>query len=79
MARLTEIAWKLSDKGADFETLREEAISLNPDFRWATAWDIILPETEIQCTVAFPFTSVSGHTRMHHFGYRGTQELFDRV
>ncbi|HLP04248.1 MAG TPA: nitrogenase component 1, partial [Paludibacter sp.] len=68
-------------KGTDFETLREEAKTIQPDFLLgnskgyyiAREWKIPLVR------VGFPIHDRFGANRMHHIGYRGTMELFDRV
>jgi nitrogenase molybdenum-iron protein NifN len=68
-------------KGADFETLREEAKTIQPDFLLGNSKGYyIARERKIPLVrVGFPIHDRFGATRMHHIGYRGTQELFDRV
>ncbi|HEY6915430.1 MAG TPA: nitrogenase component 1 [Paludibacter sp.] len=68
-------------KGADFETLREKAEDFKPDFLLGNSKGYyIARELKIPLVrVGFPIHDRFGATRMHHIGYRGTQELFDRV
>ncbi len=68
-------------KGADFETLREKSKEFKPDFLlgnskgYYIARGLKIPLIR----VGFPIHDRFGASRMHHIGYRGTQELFDRV
>ena len=68
-------------KGTDFETLREEAKTIQPDFMLGNSKGYyIARERKIPLVrVGFPIHDRFGANRMHHIGYRGTQELFDRV
>ena len=68
-------------KGADFETLREKAGEFKPDFLLGNSKGYyIARELKIPLVrVGFPIHDRFGANRMHHIGYRGTQELFDRV
>ena len=68
-------------KGADFETLREKAEDFKPDFLLGNSKGYyIARERKIPLVrVGFPIHDRFGANRMHHIGYRGTQELFDRV
>jgi len=68
-------------KGADFETLREKAEEFKPDFLLGNSKGYyIARERNIPLVrVGFPIHDRFGANRMHHIGYRGTQELFDRV
>lgn len=68
-------------KGTDFETLREEAEKFKPDFLLGNSKGYyIARERKIPLVrVGFPIHDRFGANRMHHIGYRGTQELFDRV
>lgn len=68
-------------KGTDFETLREEAKTIQPDFLLGNSKGYyIARERKIPLVrVGFPIHDRFGANRMHHIGYRGTQELFDRV
>lgn len=67
--------------GTDFETLREEAKKIEPDFLLGNSKGYyIARERKIPLVrVGFPIHDRFGANRMHHLGYRGTQELFDRV
>ncbi|MBP1676195.1 MAG: Nitrogenase [Bacteroidetes bacterium] len=68
-------------KSTDFETLREEAESIKPDMLLGNSKGYyIARERKIPLVrVGFPIHDRFGANRMHHLGYRGTQELFDRV
>jgi nitrogenase molybdenum-iron protein NifN len=68
-------------KGADFETLREKAEEFKPDFLLGNSKGYyIARELKVPLVrVGFPIHDRFGANRMHHIGYRGTQELFDRV
>lgn len=68
-------------KGTDFETLRAEAENIKPDFLMGNSKGYyIARERKIPLVrVGFPIHDRFGANRMHHIGYRGTQELFDRV
>ena len=68
-------------KGTDFETLREKANEFQPDFLLGNSKGYyIARERKIPLVrVGFPIHDRFGANRMHHIGYRGTQELFDRV
>ena len=68
-------------KGTDFETLREKANDFQPDFLLGNSKGYyIARECKIPLVrVGFPIHDRFGANRMHHIGYRGTQELFDRV
>jgi nitrogenase molybdenum-iron protein NifN len=68
-------------KSTDFETLREEAEKIKPDFLLGNSKGYyIAREHKIPLVrVGFPIHDRFGANRMHHLGYRGTQELFDRV
>jgi len=68
-------------KGADFETLREKANEFKPDFLLGNSKGYyIARELKIPLVrVGFPIHDRFGATRIHHIGYRGTQELFDMV
>lgn len=67
--------------GTDFETLREHAENFKPDFLLGNSKGYyIARERKIPLVrVGFPIHDRFGANRMHHIGYRGTQELFDRV
>jgi len=68
-------------KGADFETLKEKAEEFKPDFLLGNSKGYyIARERKIPLVrVGFPIHDRFGANRMLHLGYRGTQELFDRV
>lgn len=68
-------------KGTDFETLREKSEEFQPDFLLGNSKGYyIARERKIPLVrVGFPIHDRFGANRMHHIGYRGTQELFDRV
>jgi len=70
-----------SIKGADFEILRAEANHIQPDFLVGNSKGYyIARERKIPLIrVGFPIHDRFGANRMLHLGYRGTQELFDRV
>lgn len=67
--------------GTDFETLREKAAEIKPDFLMGNSKGYyIARELKVPLVrVGFPIHDRFGANRMHHIGYRGTQELFDRV
>jgi len=68
-------------KGADFETLREEAENFKPDFLIGNSKGYyIARERKIPLIrLGFPIHDRFGASRIHQIGYRGTQELFDLV
>jgi len=68
-------------KGADFETLREEAKTFKPDFLIGNSKGYyIARELKIPLVrLGFPIHDRFGATRIHQIGYKGTQELFDLV
>ncbi len=68
-------------KGADFETLKEKANDFKPDFLLGNSKGYyIARERKIPLVrIGFPIHDRFGATRMHQVGYRGTQEIFDRV
>ncbi|MFW5838198.1 MAG: nitrogenase component 1, partial [Desulfovibrionaceae bacterium] len=67
--------------GADFHDIAELAESLAPDllvghskgYRYAREWGVPLVRA------GFPIHDRFGGQRLRHMGYRGTQELFDRI
>ena len=65
----------------DFETIKEKAAGLNPDFiignskGYRVARELAVPLVR----VGFPIHDRFGAQRILHYGYRGTQELFDRI
>jgi nitrogenase molybdenum-iron protein NifN len=68
-------------KEADFETLRERAEAFQPDLLIGNSKGYyIARERGIPLVrLGFPIHDRFGATRLHQIGYRGTQELFDRV
>jgi len=68
-------------KDADFETLREEAETVKPDFLLGNSKGYyIARERKIPLVrLGFPIHDRFGAARMHQIGYKGTQELFDLV
>jgi nitrogenase molybdenum-iron protein NifN len=68
-------------KNGDFEQLRAYAQEIKPDLLignskgYYIARELNIPIVRI----GFPVHDRFGATRIHHIGYRGTQELFDRV
>ncbi len=68
-------------KDSDFETLREKAEDFKPDFLLGNSKGYyIARERKIPLVrIGFPIHDRFGANRMLHLGYRGTQELFDRV
>ncbi|TCO07135.1 nitrogenase component 1 [Natronoflexus pectinivorans] len=67
--------------GSDFATMREMMQELKPDIMIGNSKGYyIAREMEIPLVrVGFPIHDRFGASRMHHIGYRGTQELFDRI
>lgn len=65
----------------DFETLREEAEKVKPDFLLGNSKGYyIARERAIPLVrLGFPIHDRFGAARMHQVGYKGTQELFDRI
>lgn len=75
-----EMATQVLD-GADFAKIEAAAVDLKPDLiignskgaKLARALEIPL------IRVGFPIHDRFGGQRLHHLGYRGTQELYDRI
>jgi len=69
----------LSD--SDFETMREKAEEVNPDILIGNSKGYyIAREHKVPLVrTCFPIHDRFGAARLHHVGYRGTQELFDRI
>ncbi len=67
--------------GSDFETMREQAEELKPDILLGNSKGYyIARERKIPLVrLGFPIHDRFGAARLHHIGYRGTQELFDRI
>jgi len=66
---------------SDFETMREEAEIIHPDLLIGNSKGYYISRSlKIPLVrVGFPIHDRFGGTRLHHIGYRGTQELFDRI
>ena len=68
-------------EGFDFAEIAEIGPSLKPDFflgsskGYSLARRLDVPLVR----VGFPIHDRIGGQRMHHLGYRGAQELFDRI
>lgn len=67
--------------GMDFASIRETLIDLAPDFLIGNSKGYYISrEMKIPLVrIGFPIHDRFGAARMHHVGYRGTQELFDRT
>lgn len=67
--------------GSDFATIREMMPDLKPDLMIGNSKGYyIARELKIPIIrIGFPIHDRFGASRMHHIGYRGTQELFDRI
>jgi nitrogenase molybdenum-iron protein NifN len=81
-AWLSEIGMEaLWIREADFETLREKAETFQPDLLIGNSKGYyIARERQIPLVrLGFPIHDRFGASRLHQIGYRGTQELFDRV
>jgi len=68
-------------KDTDFETLREKAHDVKPDLLLGNSKGYyIARELKVPLVrLGFPIHDRFGASRMHQIGYRGTQELFDKV
>jgi nitrogenase molybdenum-iron protein NifN len=68
-------------KDTDFETLREQAEDFHPDILLGNSKGYYIARQRCIPLVrlGFPIHDRFGASRMHQIGYRGTQELFDRV
>lgn len=71
----------LFEENQDFEGVRTKAEEFKPDILLGNSKGYyIARERKIPLVRAgFPIHDRFGANRMHHLGYRGTQELFDRV
>jgi len=67
--------------GSDFASMRETMQELKPDIMIGNSKGYyIAREMKIPLVRAgFPIHDRFGASRIHHIGYRGTQELFDRI
>ncbi|MFZ4800659.1 MAG: nitrogenase component 1 [Chlorobium sp.] len=68
-------------EGVDFVDIEEEAKILQPDFLIGNSKGYTMSrKNKIPLIrLGFPIHDRFGGQRMHHLGYRGTQELFDRI
>ncbi|MFR9672480.1 MAG: nitrogenase component 1, partial [Rikenellaceae bacterium] len=68
-------------KDTDFESIKDSMDEIQPDLMIGSSKGYyIARERKIPLIrVGFPIHDRFGASRMHHIGYRGTQELFDRI
>ncbi|MEI8186043.1 MAG: nitrogenase component 1 [Chlorobiaceae bacterium] len=68
-------------EGVDFVDIEDEAKLLNPDFLIGNSKGYTMSRKNNipLLRLGFPIHDRFGGQRMHHLGYRGTQELFDRI
>jgi nitrogenase molybdenum-iron protein NifN len=68
-------------EGVDFVDIEDEAIILQPDFLIGNSKGYTMSRKNNipLLRLGFPIHDRFGGQRMHHLGYRGTQELFDRI
>lgn len=68
-------------EGVDFVDIENEAEVLNPDFLIGNSKGFTMSKKhELPLIrIGFPIHDRFGGQRLHHLGYRGTQELFDRI
>ncbi len=85
--RLLELVPDIEEKGGkirdgvDFVDIEDEAKALNPDLLIGNSKGYTLSrKNNIPfIRIGFPIHDRFGGQRLHHLGYRGTQELFDRI
>ncbi|MEI8032646.1 MAG: nitrogenase component 1 [Chlorobiaceae bacterium] len=85
--KIEEIVPDLDEKeikvreGVDFVDIEDEAQLLKPDFLIGNSKGFTLSRKNNipLIRIGFPIHDRFGGQRMHHLGYRGTQELFDRI
>ncbi|MCG8344217.1 MAG: nitrogenase [Chlorobiales bacterium] len=85
--RLAELVPDLDDlgiqvrDGADFVDIEEEAETYKPDLLIGSSKGFTLSRKKRIpiIRIGFPIHDRFGGQRLHHIGYRGTQELFDRI
>jgi nitrogenase molybdenum-iron protein NifN len=85
--RLTELIPDLEEQGikvregVDFVDIEEEAKVLKPDFLIGNSKGYTMSRKNNipLLRIGFPIHDRFGGQRAHHIGYRGTQELFDRI
>jgi len=68
-------------EGVDFVDIEDEAKILHPDFLIGNSKGYTMSRKNNipLLRLGFPIHDRFGGQRMHHLGYRGTQELFDRI
>ena len=68
-------------EGVDFVDIEDEAKILQPDFLIGNSKGYTMSRKNNipLLRLGFPIHDRFGGQRMHHIGYRGTQELFDRI
>jgi len=68
-------------EGVDFVDIEDEAKILQPDFLVGNSKGYTMSRKNNipLLRLGFPIHDRFGGQRMHHLGYRGTQELFDRI
>ena len=68
-------------EGVDFVDIEDEAKILQPDFLVGNSKGYTMSRRNNipLLRLGFPIHDRFGGQRMHHLGYRGTQELFDRI
>jgi nitrogenase molybdenum-iron protein NifN len=68
-------------EGVDFVDIENEAETLKPDFLIGNSKGFTMSKkNELPLIrIGFPIHDRFGGQRLHHLGYRGTQELFDRI
>ena len=77
---LDELGAKVRD-GVDFVDIEDEAKILKPDLLIGNSKGFTLSRKNHipMIRIGFPIHDRFGGQRQHHLGYRGTQELFDRI
>ena len=77
---LDELGVKVRD-GVDFVDIEDEAKILKPDLLIGNSKGFTLSRKNHipMIRIGFPIHDRFGGQRRHHLGYRGTQELFDRI
>ena len=68
-------------EGVDFVDIEHEAEALKPDFLIGNSKGFTMSKKSQLplIRIGFPIHDRFGGQRLHHIGYRGTQELFDRI
>ena len=68
-------------EGVDFVDIENETETLKPDFLIGNSKGFTMSKkSELPLIrIGFPIHDRFGGQRLHHLGYRGTQELFDRI